>query len=117
MNHYGLIIAMVPSSSANLEKALICIPKLQKQIPKLKPLFSKIFRENSIRLRMNFFSHELIQHLWAQYTFDECKEIKNYIMKLRESRPYQGQMEVLLRDVLTLSQRLNYQILRPEHLS
>ena len=37
-------------------------------------------------------------------------------MRLRNSKPYHGQFEVLLKDLMALSQRLNYQILKPEHL-
>ena len=65
LNYYGLTIALVPSSAANLNKCFMCIPKLQSEIPKLRPLFSKIFRENSIKLRQAFFSNELIRYLWA----------------------------------------------------
>lgn len=114
-NHYGLMIALVPSSTSNLEKFFICVPKMQEEIPKLKPIFSKIFRENSIKLRLEFFSNELIQEIWSQYMLDESHQIRSYIAKLRETQPYQGQVEVLMRDILALSQRLNFQILRPEH--
>jgi len=116
LNYYGLTIALVPSSAANLNKCFTCIPKLQKEIPRLRPLFSKIFRENSIKLRISFFSHELIRYLWAQFTKDESEEIKAYILRLKNSKPYHGQFEVLLKDLMALSQRLNYQILKPEHL-
>ena len=68
----------------------MCIPKLQGQIAHLKPLFSKIFRENSIKMRIDFFSDELIRCLWTQYIFDENHEIKTYMRRLRDSDPYQG---------------------------
>ena len=90
LNYYGLTIALVPSSADNLAKCFTCIPKLQKEIPRLRPLFSKIFRENSIKLRSAFFSNELIRYLWAQYTRDERQEIKEYVMSLRNSEPYHG---------------------------
>ena len=32
---------------------------------------------------MEFFSNELIRHLWSQYIYDENKEIKAYISQLR----------------------------------
>lgn len=108
LNYYGLTIALVPSSAANLNKCFTCIPKLQAEIPHLRPLFSKIFRENSVKLRTSFFSNELIRYMWAQYSKEESKEIKAYIMQLRRSKPYLGQFEVLLKDCLALSQRLNY---------
>ena len=111
-NHYGLMIALVPSSTANLEKFFICVPKMQREISRLKPIFSKIYRENSIKLRLEFFSNELIRHLWSQYIHDEAHQIRAYFNKLRDIKPYQGQVEVLLRDILAFSQRLNFQILR-----
>ena len=78
MTYSGLTIVLVPSSASNLTKFFMCIPELQSQIPRLKPLFSKIFRENSIKLRMDFFSNDLVRYLWSQYIFDENKEIKAY---------------------------------------
>ena len=77
-SYYGLTIALVPSSASNLNKFFTCTPMLQKEIPRLKPLFSKIFRENSIKLRIDFFSNELIRCIWARYIIDESKEIKAY---------------------------------------
>ena len=90
LNYYALAIAIVPSSTTNLSKFFVCIPKLQKELFHLQPLFSKIFRENSIRLRKDFFSHDLVRYLWAQYIFDENIEIKAYVGRLRKSKPYQG---------------------------
>ena len=116
MNHYGLAIILVPSSAANLNKFFMCVPKLQQEIPRLKPLFCKVFRENSIRMRMEFFSNELMRCIWTQYIFDESAQIKAYINKLRSAHPYQGQLETLLKDTMNLSQRLNFQVLLPEHL-
>ena len=67
LNYYALTIAMVHSSSAGLKKFFICIPKLQNQLSRLTPLFSKIFRENSIKLRKEFFANELVRYLWTRY--------------------------------------------------
>ena len=58
---------MVPSSTQNLTKYFTCMPEMQRQIPRLKSIFSKIFRENSIRMRFDFFSDELIRLLWPTY--------------------------------------------------
>lgn len=60
MHYYGLTIALVPSSAENLNKFFTCIPALQAQLPRLRPIFSKIFRENSVRMRHAFFSNELV---------------------------------------------------------
>ena len=70
-NYYGLTIMLVPSSSANLEKFFMCIPKVQKELAHLRPLFRKIFRENSIHLRYQFFKHKMLRHLWARYINEE----------------------------------------------
>ena len=116
IHYYSLIILIAPSSTRNLEKFFLGIPQIQKELHYLDPLFSKIFRENSIKLRKDFFSNELVQYLWSHFLFDQSAQVKEYIKQLKSSKPYQGQVEVLLSDVLQLSQALNYQILKPEHL-
>ena len=47
---------------------------------------------------------------------EENQDVKDYIGRLRCSKPYLGQVEVLLSDILALSQDLDFQILKPEHL-
>ena len=73
LNYYALTIAIVHSSSTGLKKFFICIPELQKQLARLTPLFSKIFRENSIKLRKEFFANEIVRYLWSRYISDETQ--------------------------------------------
>lgn len=96
MNHYGLVIVLVPSSASNLHKFFLYLPKLRENIDKLKPLFCKVFRENSVRLRTQLFSNELMRYIWRRFTLDEGAAIKSYISKLRAAIPYQGQAETLI---------------------
>ncbi len=114
-NHFGLIVTMVPSSSGNLEKFFASAPEVLSQIHRLRPLFSKIFRENSIQLRQDFFQNEMLRAIWSRYVRDEKEEIKSYLNKLRRTIPYQRQVEILLNDALVLSETQNFQILLPEH--
>lgn len=116
MNHYSLAIMVAPSSTNNLEKFFQAVPDLSSELATLKPIFSRIFRENSIKLRMQFFANELIRHLWAQFINEKSKEVRKFFKNLKKTSPYLGQVEVLLSDVLMLQQALNCQLIKPEHL-
>lgn len=59
-NHHALAVALAPSSASNLHKFFEGVPALQRNLPRLKPVFCTIFRENSIKLRQKFFREELI---------------------------------------------------------
>ena len=85
MHYYSLVILIAPSSTRNLNKFFISIPQIQSELAVLKPLFSKIFRENSIKLRKKFFSNELVQYLWSHFLFDQNTQVKEYIRRLRTS--------------------------------
>ena len=80
-------------------------------------MFSKIFRENSIKLRKEFFANELVRYLWSRYISNERNELKDYINRLRKTVPYQGHVEILVGDILALQQDMDFTILKPEHLN
>lgn len=73
--HYGLAILSMPSSAANLTKAFEALPLIQKHLPRLRMVYCKVFRENSIKLRTQLFSNELMQCVWMLYAHDEAAEI------------------------------------------
>ena len=50
-NHHALAVSLAPSSAANLHKFFEGVPALQRNLPRLKPIFCTVFRENSIKLR------------------------------------------------------------------
>ena len=83
MCHYGLIVTVVHCSYDNLNKFFVCVPELQRELNTLKPVFSKIFRENSLALRKRFFENELIRYLWSKFAEDEMQSIRAYIRRLK----------------------------------
>ena len=85
IHYYSLIILIAPSSTKNLEKFFLGIPLIKKELAYLDPLFSKIFRENSIKLRKDFFSNDLVQYLWSHFLFDQSTQVKDYIRHLKSS--------------------------------
>lgn len=97
--HYGLAIISMPSSAANLNKAFVDLPKVQAHLPKLRMVYCKIFRENSIKLRIQLFSNELMQCVWRLYIQDEAVQIRAYLQKLRIDDPTLFQLQTLLKDI------------------
>jgi len=65
---------------------------------------------------MDFFGNELVRYLWAQFIHDKSSQVKKFFKGLRSTTPYLGQVEIMLSDILMLSQALNCQIIKPEHL-
>ena len=106
--HYGLAIISMPSSSANLTKAFAALPRIQAQLPRLRMVYCKIFRENSIKLRIQLFSNELMQCVWMLYAHDEAAEIRAYLSKLREVDPNLFQLTTLLKDITLISQLVSF---------
>ena len=82
-NHYALAVALAPSSSNNLSKFFNGVPELQKNLPRLKPVFCTVFRENSIKLRKKFFAEELVQILWRNYIQSQSDELRRYLTQLK----------------------------------
>ena len=79
LNYYGLFILMAPCATSGLDDYFDSLPKLKQELPRLRMPFSKIFRENSKRSRVNFFSHELIRLLWIKFRQEESEVIKQYL--------------------------------------
>ena len=57
---HALLVLLAPSSFSNLDKFFNGLPSVQKSLPVIKQIFCRIFRENSIKLRVKFFSNELV---------------------------------------------------------
>ena len=83
MCYYALIVTVVHCSYDNLEKFFVCVPELRRELNHLKPVFSKIFRENSLALRKHFFENELVRYLWSKFANDEMQSIQAYIRRLK----------------------------------
>ena len=62
-------------------------------------VYCKIFRENSIKLRIQLFSNELMQCVWRLYVQDEAVQIRAYLQKLRIDDPTLFQLQTLLKDI------------------
>ena len=71
-------------SGSNLEKFFDDIPAVIKTIPKIKPTYCTIYRENSVKLRKQYFSDDFIQMLWAKYTSTDKTSIATYLKQLDE---------------------------------
>lgn len=71
----GLVVIQAPSSASNLEKFFENNAEIMAVLPQLLAMFSKIFRENSVRLRKQFFKHETLRYLWNVYLQEEGHSI------------------------------------------
>ena len=67
LNYYGLLILMAPCATSGLDDYFGCVPKLKRELQRLRALFSKIFKVSNRRSRVNFFSHQLIRLLWIKF--------------------------------------------------
>ena len=99
-------------SGCNLEKFFEDVPAVLKNIPKVKPTYCTIYRENSIRLRKQFFSDEFIQILWSRYTSVDKGSIASYMQQLESS----GHKELLLSDIRDVSDQTNFEVLPADRL-
>ena len=52
--------------------------------------------------------------MWAKYRDQESHSISLYLESLVNSEERQGEAAVLIREIFTLSNRLDFQIVRPE---
>jgi len=114
LNLHALIVLAMPVAAKNMQKALQNLPQVQANLPHLLANFCSVFRENSKRIRASFFSNELIQLMWSRYIHAEGEYIANYLNELINVEDKRSEACVLLKDILVLSNRLNYEILRPE---
>ena len=73
----------------------------------MKPTYCTIYRENSIKLRKQFFSDEFIQILWTRYTEVDKLSVAQYLSTLDES----GHKELLLSDIRDVSDQTNFDVL------
>ena len=77
-------------------------------------VFCRIFRENSIRLRLVFFKNQLIKLLWQRYVAENEQEVRDYLDSLKTLYPEQIHSQILLEDITNLSIGTNYEILSPQ---
>ena len=99
-------------SGCNLEKFFDDIPSVIRTIPKVKATYCTIYRENSVRLRKQFFSDDFIQMLWAKYTSTDKASINTYLKQLDES----GHRELLLSDIRDVSEQTGFDVLPADRL-
>lgn len=69
LHRQALVVLAMPVAAKNLKKALANLPSVKANLDQLAPIFCSVFRENSKRTRIQFFSNELVQHMWQRYTF------------------------------------------------
>lgn len=112
---HSLIIMILPFTANNMQKRLVKLPRVLKNLPKLIEPFCSIFRENSKGARWNFFSNRLIQFLWTHYIrVDESSVIEQFSELIKVEDNCQSEAATLLKDILVLSNRLKFQILTHE---
>ena len=114
LNQHALIVLAMPVAAKNMNRALVNLPRVRANLARLLINFSCVFRENSKRIRAQFFSDELIQLMWRKYIDAEGDYIANYLSELINVEGKQSEACILLKDILVLSNRLNFEILRPE---
>lgn len=60
LNLHALIVLAMPVAAKNMSTALKNLPRVRANLPSLIQTFCSVFRENSKRIRMNFFRNELV---------------------------------------------------------
>lgn len=114
LNLHALIVLAMPVAAKNMHNSLQNLPQVQANLPRLLTNFCSVFRENSKRIRASFFSNELVQLMWTRYIYAESEYVANYLNELINVEDKRSEACVLLKDILVLSNRLNFEILRPE---
>mmetsp|Transcript_4195 Transcript_4195/g.5591 ORF Transcript_4195/g.5591 Transcript_4195/m.5591 type:complete len:112 (-) Transcript_4195:157-492(-) len=104
----------MPVAAKNMNRALQNMPRVRANLNHLVSIFCSVFRENSKRIRASFFNNELVQLMWSKYIHSESEYIANYLAELINVEGKQSEAYILLKDILVLSNRLNFQILKPE---
>ena len=79
LNLHALIILAMPATSKKMEKYLTWLPDVRNNLPRLLNVFCSVFRENSKRIRIQFFRNELVQLLWQRFTSTESEFVKHYL--------------------------------------
>ena len=102
------------SNANSMDHALQDMPRVRASLNRLLTKFCSIFRDNSKRLRLSFFSDALVQFMWTRYIDAESDFIASYLSELINVRGKQSEAATLLKDVMVLSCRLNFEILRPD---
>ena len=64
LHQQALVVLAMPVTAKNLRKALVNLPSVTANLDQLALIFCSVFRENSKRSRINFFSNKLVQHMW-----------------------------------------------------
>ena len=90
------------------------MPSVRANLDQLAPIFCSVFRENSKRTRIQFFSNELVQHMWQRYTLYRRDYLLQYFCEIINVDGKQSDAYVLLKDILVISNRLNFEVLRPD---
>lgn len=111
---HALIVMALPVAASNMKKVLESVPTVRANLPSLLSPFCAVFRENSIPIRQKFFRNELVQFMWSKYIHDEAAFISQYFKTLTNDPEKQIDVVILLKDILILSNRLGFQIIRPE---
>ena len=114
VNLHAIIILFTPSCAKNMHEALRRMPRIRANLNMLLAKFCAIFRDNSSRMRADFFSDPLVQFMWQRYISWEAEFITNYFSELIEVKGKRSEAAILLRDIVNLSTRVNFEILRPE---
>lgn len=108
LNLHALIVLAMPVAAKNMHRSLQNLPRVKQNLPRLLSTFCSVFRENSKRIRFQFFRNELVQHMWTRYIYAESEYVAQYLAELINVEDKQSEACVLLKDILVLSNRLNF---------
>ena len=114
LHAHALIVLAMPVAAKNMHKALENFPRVRANLPRVLSVFCSVFRENSKRVRLLFFQNELVQVLWSRYICSERRYISKYFSEIINVEGKQSHADVLLKDILIISNRLNFQVINPE---
>lgn len=113
LSRYALLFMFVHCSHKNLESYFAPPSKVLRVMESLKLVFSKVFRENSVSIRLTFFRNELVKYLWLAFSRDESDFFLTFFEQLRASPRTSEQIYVLIEDIAAIEQRVDYNILDP----
>ena len=105
---HAMVVLAMPVAAKNMHEALRVVPRVQASLPRCLQTFCSTFRENSIRMRNQFFRHELIQLMWTKYIEEENTYISRYLESLINVQEKQSEAATLLREIFVLSNRLDF---------
>lgn len=104
----------MPVAAKHMERAFKHHPRILKNLPRLVDIFCGVFRENSKSIRAKFFENELVQHMWTRYIDAESGFISKYLSDLINVEARQSEACILLKDMLIIGNRINFNIIKPE---